>query len=246
MQRPLLRYVVAALLVPITLFLAPASRAATDINNLGALTQPDFHLLSEDLGSALSYKPLTPTTPLGLTGLDLGVEVTDTQITNVAAWRLATNNNGSSSLVLPKIHVYKGLPLGFDVGAFYSAVPHSNIKRWGGELRYALLQGGVTTPAIGVRASYTKLQGVNQLDFHTTGLDLSISKGFSLITPYAGVGKVWADSAPIGISGLQAEQFSLNKYFIGADINFAVLNMDFEADRTGNDTSYGVKFGWRI
>ncbi|MHB8347877.1 MAG: hypothetical protein ACYDHM_11970 [Acidiferrobacterales bacterium] len=246
MQRLLLRYLVTSLLAPAALLLAPASHAATDINNLGAVTQPDFHLLSEDLGSALSYKPLTPTTPLGLTGLDIGVAVTDTRITNVAVWRLATNNNGSSSLVLPGIHVYKGLPLGFDVGAFYSAVPNSNIKLWGGEFRYALLQGGITTPAIGLRASYTKLQDVNQLDFHTTGLDLSISKGFTLITPYAGIGQVWVDSTPIGISGLQPERFSLHKYFIGADINFAVLNMDFEADRTGNDTSYGVKFGWRI
>lgn len=237
---------VAPLFVAAVLFLAPASRAANDINNLGAATQPDFRLLSEDLGSALSYKPLTPTTPLGLTGLDVGIEVTDTEIANTAAWRLATNGNGSNSLVIPKIHVFKGLPLGFDVGAFYSAVPDSNIRLWGAELRYALLQGGITMPAIGLRASYSKLQNVNQLDFHTTGLDLSISKGFAMITPYAGIGRVWVDSTPVGISSLQAERFSLNKYFIGADINFVVLNMVLEADRTGNDTTYGVKLGWRI
>ena len=39
---------------------------AADINNIQALNQAQFRLLSEDLGAALSYKPLTPTTPLGI------------------------------------------------------------------------------------------------------------------------------------------------------------------------------------
>ncbi len=245
LQHRLRSIFIVSLFTVTLLTLAPASHAANYINNLGAVTQPNFRLLSEDLGSALSYKPLTPASPLGLTGVDVGVEVTDTEISNTATWHLVTNNT-SSSLVLPKIHIYKGLPLGFDVGAFYSAVPDSNIRLWGAELRYALLQGGIATPTIGVRASYTKLQGVSQLGFHTTGLDLSISKGFALITPYAGIGRVWVNSTPADVSGLQAESFSLAKYFIGADINFAILNVAVEADKTGNDTSYGVKLGWRF
>ncbi len=226
--------------------IAPPGHAATNIDNLGAANQPEFRLFSEDLGSALSDKALIPTAPLGLTGFDVGIEATDTEITNTSAWDVVTGNSGKTSLVLPKIHVYKGLPLGFDVGAFYSQVPNSNIKLWGAELRYALLSGGVTEPAVGIEANYTKLQGVNQLDFHTTGLDLSVSKGFTLLTPYIGIGEVWVNSNPIGISSLQTERFSLNKYFIGADLNFAILNMAVEADRTGNDTTYGLKLGWRF
>src|SRR5438034_2379749 len=52
----------------------------------------------------------------------------------------------------------------------------TNIKLYGGELRYAIVPGGAAMPAIGVRGSYTKLTGVAQLDFDTKGLDLSISK----------------------------------------------------------------------
>ncbi|MHB8454184.1 MAG: hypothetical protein ACYDDO_05685 [Acidiferrobacterales bacterium] len=228
------------------LVVAPASHAANDINNLGAAAQSDFRLLSEDLGSGLSYKALSPPAPLGLTGFDIGVEVTDTKITNKAAWNLVTNNNAPGSLVVPKIHVFKGLPLGFDIGAFYSSVPGSNIRLWGAELRYALRKGGVTTPALGLRASYTKLQGVSQLDFNTKGLDLSISKGFALFTPYAGIGRVWVDSAPVNVPSLQAVSFSQAKYFVGANLNFAVINIAIEGDKTGDDTSYGVKLGWRF
>ncbi|MDA8362379.1 MAG: hypothetical protein M0Z84_00865 [Gammaproteobacteria bacterium] len=246
MQQRMASLILAPAVAAVLFCIAPAGRAATDISNLGAISQPEFRLLSEDLGAALSDKPLTPTTPLGLTGLDIGVEATDTEIANGSVWRLVTNGNGSSSLVVPKIHLYKGLPLGFDVGAFYSEVPDSNIKFWGAELRYALLQGGYTEPTIGLSASYTRLQGVSQLGFHTTGLDLAISKGFAVLTPYAGIGEVWVDSTPAGIPGLQAERFSLNKYFIGTDLNLGILDMAVEADRTGSDTSYGLKLGWRF
>src|SRR5205809_689848 len=82
-----------------------------------------------------------------------------------------------------------------DLGA---AVPSTNIKLYGGELRYAIGPGGIAMPAIGVRGSYTKLTGVDQLDFDTKGVDLSISKGFTIFTPYAGVGKVWVASTPSG------------------------------------------------
>jgi len=51
-------------------------------------------------------------------------------------------------------------------------------------------------PAIGVRGSLTKLSGVDQLSLDTRGLDLSISKGFALLTPYAGIGRVWSTAIP--------------------------------------------------
>ena len=80
---------------------------AADINNLSALTQPAFKDFSDDLGAALSYKPITPTAPLGVTGFDIGVEATSTKIRNLD---LATNSS-STRLVVPKLHVYKGFLL---------------------------------------------------------------------------------------------------------------------------------------
>ena len=49
----------------ISLFAVSLPVAAKDIN-IQPLNQSDFHALSEDLGAALSYKPLTPTAPLGI------------------------------------------------------------------------------------------------------------------------------------------------------------------------------------
>ncbi|MEO6976387.1 MAG: hypothetical protein ABI144_11040, partial [Gallionella sp.] len=139
-------------------------------------SQAKFKAFSEDMGSALSYKPVTPPTPLGVTGFDLGLEVTSTKMRylDVATGGSMTN------LVVPKLHIYKGLPLNFDVGAFYSAVPTTNIRFYGGELRYAILEGGVALPAVGIRGALTKLTGVSQLALTTKSLDISVSKGFAI------------------------------------------------------------------
>ena len=220
--------------------------AADDLDNIGGLNQAQFRLLSEDLGAALSYKAITPAEPTGITGFDVGVEATATNLQNSTVFAIATSGSSLDVLPLLKLHVHKGLPLGFDVGAFYSTVPDSNISLWGAELRYAIVKGGATTPAVAVRASYSALTGVDQLKLNTTGIDLSISKGFAFLTPYAGIGNVWVTSTPDGTIPLQKEEFTLTKYFVGLNMNFAVLNIALEADKTGDAASYGLKFGWRF
>src|SRR5712691_7574479 len=218
---------------------------AGDLNQIQALSQAQFRALSEDLGAALSYKPLTPTTPLGITGFDLGIAATVTKLQNSSAFT-AAGGGDHSSVIVPSLRLNKGLPFDIDVGLMYSSVPGTNIRLVGGELRYAIVSGGAAMPAIGVRGSYTKLTGVDQLDFDTKGLDLSISKGFLMFTPYAGVGKVWASSTPNGVPALSKESLSLNKVFVGANLNFGLTNLAFEGDRTGKATSYGVKLGFRF
>lgn len=225
---------------------AGTAQAAANINSINLINQSEFRLLSEDLGAALSYKAVIPAEPLGITGFDISLEGNSTKLENAAVYKKATNGNSGSTLVVPKLHVHKGLPLGVDVGAFYSAIPNSNIKLWGAELRYALLKGGVATPALALRGSYSTLQGVNQLDFNTKGVDISISKGFTLVTPYAGLGKVWVSSTPVGVPGLVGEDFSYSKVFAGVNVNFGLVNIAVETDKTGKATSYSVKFGWRL
>jgi hypothetical protein len=217
--------------------------AADNINlNNFAGGQAAFKAFSEDLGSALSYKPITPPAPLGITGFDIGLEVTSTKMRNLD---IATNSS-LTNLVVPKLHVYKGLPLNFDVGAFYSSVPTTNIKFYGGELRYAILEGGVALPAVGIRGALTKLTGVSQLALTTKSLDVSVSKGFAMFTPYAGIGRVWVDSTPDAASGLTKENFQQGKIFVGGNVNFGLMNFALEYDKTGSAPSYSAKLGFRF
>ena len=232
--------------VAILLTAFPPAMAAENIDQINQLVQSEFRNLSEDLGAALSYKAVIPATPLGITGFDLGLEVTATKLPHRDAWDRASSGTAPDTLYVPKLHLHKGLPAGIDLGAFYTSIPGTNISLWGAEVRYAILEGGVAQPALGLRGTYSKLSGVDQLDFNTTGLELLISKGMAIFTPYAGVGRVWTTSNPVGVSNVSKEEFTQGKYFVGGNFNFGLANLALEADKTGDATSYGVKLGFRF
>ena len=225
---------------------AAVAFADSTIDQLQNAAQAEFRLLSEDLGAALSYKPLSPAEPLGITGFDIGISATATSLENVAVLEKVTSSSAPATVVVPRIQAVKGLPLNFDIGASYSAVPGSNIRLIGVEVKYAILAGSVATPALAIRGSYTRLSGVEQLNFNTKGIDISVSKGFTVVTPYVGLGAVWVTSTPNNIPGLTEEKFRESKIFGGVNLNFGLFNMAFEADKTGDATSYGAKVGLRF
>ncbi|HEY6094347.1 MAG TPA: hypothetical protein VIU93_05265 [Gallionellaceae bacterium] len=236
-------------LLPLALAAACFSPAAfaADISTLNLLSQTEFRDLSEDLGAALSYKSVQPAEPLGVTGFDVGLEVTATDISKSSS-ALSHASGGStpvSTLYVPKLHVAKGLPFGIDVAASVAVVPTTNIRVVGAELRYALMEGGVALPAVAIRGAISSLSGVDQLSFSTKSLDISISKGFAMITPYAGVGQVWVDSKA-NVGTLSEETFSQGKFFVGANLNFGLMNFALEADKTGGTQSYTAKLGFRF
>jgi hypothetical protein len=239
-----------ALTAAALLGLAPLAHA-DDIDLTQLLgVQDDFRLLSEDLGAALSYRPVAPGEPLGLLGVDVGIEVTATDLQGSNIYeRVTGSSNSTDYLLVPKLHVHKGLPWRLNIDALYSKVPDSNIELFGGALGFSLLEGGVTMPALTVRATATKLSGVDGLDLDTQGVELTISKGFTLLTPYAGIGRVHVTSEPTGTaasSGLRKESFDLDKLYAGLNINLGLMNLAFEADKTGDATSYSGKFGFRF
>jgi hypothetical protein len=110
------------------------------------------------------------------------------------------------------------------------------------ELRYALLEGSTVSPALALRASATELNGIQGYRLKTQGMDLSVSKGFALFTPYAGFGVVRAK----GQAGEFSESVTLNKTFVGIGTNLLLINLNLEYDKTGDVPSYSLKAGWRF
>jgi hypothetical protein len=237
-----------ALLPALCSLVFSGSSIAGDIDNIGSLMQSTFKDLSKDLTAGLSYKAVQPAEAMGITGFDLGVELGVTEMKS-DAWRTATGSS-QNWLPVPKLHISKGLPFDINVGGFYTKVPGSNIKLWGAEASYAILAGSTVIPALAVRGAYTKLSGVDQLDFSTKSIDISISKGLAMFTPFAGVGYVWADSNPnvTGLGGvtLVSESIKASKIFAGLNFNIALGNLAIEADKTGDNMTYSAKLGLRF
>lgn len=220
-----------------------AVQAADEIDMNLVVGQDAFLKLSEDLAAATSYKALTPAEPLGITGFDIGVEATSTTAKNTDEMDAACGGCGLETLVIPKIHLHKGLPMGFDVGIMYASSSNSNVTLTGYELRYANIEGGMAMPALATRLSYSKLDGVDDLELESKGIDISLSKGFAMITPYVGVGQNWVTATA---TGFEDEEYTQTKYFVGFNLNLGLINFDMEADRTGEAQTLGAKIGFRF
>lgn len=235
MKRLLVCGVVAATLA---YAVSPTMAADIDFSNATSFTQDEFNKLSKEAGAAIGYRNMAPAAPLGITGFSIGGEVAAVKIDkNSSYWKSAFGNDAPPSyLVIPKIRVRKGLPFGIDVGAMYSYVPDSNIKLYGAEISKSILEGTMATPAVGVRATYTKLAGVDDLGLQTYGVDASISKGILFITPYAGAGMLWINSEAKGnlktlAPTLSKENTSIPRVFGGVVVTpFPLFGITAEAE----------------
>lgn len=222
---------------------------AKDINLNSGLTQGNFESASREMGVALSFNPMSPAEPLGITGFDAGAELVLTDLSDNKKYieYFFENNDAPFMLPVPRLHIQKGLPFGIDIGAMYSSVPASNVKLWGIELKYALLKGSTTTPAVSIRGAFTKLEGVNDLSANTQSADILISKGFLFLTPYAGLSVLRVNSSETskdvnledvhetiyrGILGLQASPLPL--FVINAEVSVGEVNQ------------YGLKIGLKF
>lgn len=211
-------------------------------NNTTRNCQRDFRSMAEDITAALNYKALGPAEATGLTGIGVAGIVSYVSVDDEKAWKNITGED-VDAIGMAGVAVRKGLPFDIDVGAFYASVPGSGASLYGGELRWALLAGGVAEPALAVRGSFTRLNGVDEFDYDSYGLDVSISKGFTIITPYAGFGYVWAEADPKGNGGLQKEEVDAEKFFVGARLGLGLLDITPEYERTGGRDAYNLLLG---
>ncbi len=235
-------------ILPATVWMATALSVTTaradTLDNLGVLTQAQFLVLSENMGAATHYKSIAPAEPLGVLGFDVALEVSSTDVDSTVFDLASDGGFELDTFLIPRLHVHKGLPFGLDVGASLTAIPDTDFKVIGAELRYAILEGTIATPALAVRATYSKVTGIDQIDFDTMGLELAVSKGFTILTPYAGVGYLRSNSEP-GVDGLADESFDQQKVFAGLSVNLG-FNLGLEVDVTGDYTTYSVKGGLRF
>jgi hypothetical protein len=223
--------IILIIMILIFVFCIPAH--AADIEIKSDLFQSEFENMSKELGFAINYVPLYPSAPLGTLGFNAGIEGTFLDIDQASPyWKKVATEKLPDFLSIPKLHVQKGLPLNIDVGVVYSQVPETNISLIGGEAKWAILEGSAIKPAFAIRGSYTRLNGVKTLDMETMGFDASVSKGFPLFTPYAGIGQLWISAeAKVEDIDLAKAKEELTKVYAGVKFDpFPFVNLIAEVD----------------
>lgn len=217
-----------------------AQAALSDIALGAGLGQTTFNNVVEDMGMIVAYNPVAPAEPYGITGFDAGVAMTFFKI-DTTEW-VDVMPGAPSTIPVPKMMVRKGLPMNIDVGASYVKVPSTNITIIGGEVRYAILDGGMATPAVSVSGHLSRLSGVDDLDISTYGVDIGVSKGFLMFTPYAGVGLVNVKgSENSALVTLADHSATLQRSYVGLKFGFLpFVNLVAQVD-FGAMTSYTAR-----
>jgi len=187
---------------------------------ISPMSQGDFDTLIDEMGTAIAYNPISPAEPLGTLGFEVGMAVSTVKIDKSVWSQAVSDGSAPSTLPVPRLLARKGLPFGFDIGYSRIGVPGSNIAVNGLEVRKAILEGSTVTPAVAVLVHGSKLTGVSDLDLSTYGVDVGISKGFAMLTPYAGAGQVW-------IKGSQNVGFSLNDRKTSVTRSYAGIRIGF-------------------
>jgi hypothetical protein len=197
--------------------------------------------------------PVEPATTRGFLAFDIGVAVTAVPVdTNASYWQHAVRDDFTVSeyVAVPKVVASKGLSFA-TVSASYAKVQDSDISIIGGAIDVPLLRGNLAMPSLTVRGAYSQLDGVDNFDAKSMGVEIFIAKGFGPITPYAAVGRMRADTSarrssdPLALQLPLTHESDFNRYTAGVRISLMIPKIVVEATQA-EERSYAAKISFGL
>lgn len=175
----------------------------------------NFRVFARQFGAALTSVNLSPPETLGHSGFAFSAELSSVFFGQQKVKLPTENRDFRGPLLIPSIHVRKGLPFSFELGARGAWIEKSRMGAGTLELKWAINEGFTYLPDIAVRGNITKLLNSRDFDLTAGGFDLGVGKQFAIggmvtLTPYVG----W------------------NWVFVGASSG----NVDFHPERTLADS----------
>jgi hypothetical protein len=226
----------------------PAS-AQEDIDFDPAITQEDFRKFSLIVAQGIYASPVQPAGASGLLRFDIGIAATGVQIDPDAEyWQRAVGDDfsiGGDYVGVPRLVVSKGFGA-MTLAGSYAKLPDTDIEVWGGSIDIPIVNGGLVSPTLALRGSYSTLQGLDVYELNTYGLELFLGKGFGPLTPYGGVGRMRSDArGTIPATSQTAEivledQSDLTRYTLGVRISLGIPKLVVEATQA-EERSYSAK-----
>jgi hypothetical protein len=149
-----------------------------------------FKQFSMQLAGALNSVSLMPPESLGYSGFAVAAEIGVAPIQQSKVF-IPTRSTFEGPLLMPGIHVRKGLPYSIEIGGKLAWIENSGMMAATLEVRWAFLEGFAHLPDASVRGHITRLVNSRELNLTTGGIDLTVGKrlpvgGTVNFTPYAG------------------------------------------------------------
>ena len=155
----------------------------------------NFRVFARQLAAAISSVNLSPPETLGHAGFAFSADLSVVSIAQDAngndgiIW--PTRSALGSPLLIPSVHVRKGLPFSFELGGRIGWLEQSRMAVGTIELKWAINEGFTYLPDIGITGRLTKLVNSRDFDLTVGGVDIGVGKQFALggmvtVTPYVG------------------------------------------------------------
>jgi hypothetical protein len=184
---------VSALAEPQDFQLYKLGNPATDA---GINANANFRLFASQLGAAITSYNLEPPETLGHSGFNIAFEYAIATINNSPSVWPTVQGAPPSTLLMPTLHLRKGLPFSVEVGAKVSYLQESRMAAGTVEVKWALNEGFFYFPDLGIRGHGTHLVGSRDFSLTVAGLDIGLGHQFAIggvltLTPYAGFDMQW-------------------------------------------------------
>jgi hypothetical protein len=199
------------------------------IQQLGNPTDPDitnaltanvnFAGFAREFAAALTSSNLVPPATLGHAGFNVAVELSTVNINGSLTpsseqFLFPTLDNFDKrdhTLLLPSIHIRKGLPFSFEIGMKATLIDKSTMGSALGELRFGINEGFAYLPDVCGRVYTMRLFNTKDFNLGATGLDLGVGKRFAIggmvtLHPYVGWNPVWVRASSAQIVDFRQER----------------------------------------
>lgn len=217
------------------------------------ITEDEFAKFSRIVAQGMYATPVEPATSRGVLSFDIGVAATAVPVdTNASYWRHAVRDDFTVSnyVAVPRLVASKGFSFATISGS-YAKVQDSDISIIGGAIDVPLIRGNIALPSLTVRGAYSQLNGVDNFDAKSMGVEVFIAKGFGPLTPYAAVGRMRADTSarrppdPLALQLPLEHQSDFNRYTAGVRISLMVPKIAVEVTQA-EERSYAAKISFGL
>ena len=212
--------------------LAAAPAAAWEIRT--EAPEVDLEAFHRRFAIAAYAFPRHSAKPLGLVGFDFWADasyVPDFEDEPFAA-TVVGGDLTNGAIAVARAGVRKGLPGRIDLGLSYGRALETDLDLITAEVQWAIHEGGAVTPAIGIRLTGTESQGDESYHLRQYGAEALVSKGFAILTPFAGAGVVHSEGRfgrPLG--GDFETEDTRGVVFGGLTLNLLIPKITVEVER---------------
>lgn len=212
---------------------ATGGSSSSPFNLRPQLTSSEFETFTADVGSMLRFRQLGDPATLPKGQVDLGVQYASTSFDDPVSF--------------PQVAARFGVSDRVDVGAWGGVNLDSEYGIAGVDTKIALLRQSNGRPvSVSIRPSLTSLIGPSEVWIGTASIDLSVSRAFGTMSPYAGV----ATSTSLGVERSDDVDFDPatpdeSLAYAGLAFRWRTVSLAAEVQK-GNDVSYAFRIGTRF